>query len=199
MPWPYPSPLGYGPLPVGRGGCGARPRAVRGDGPLMLRVGGDSSDQALFRPRARDTPEWVVELSRGWLRDAGVLVYRAGVRLILDLNLLTATSQIGTTWARGAVRQLPHGSIAGFEIGNEPDIYHRRYRLRLIKEKSLADGLLPGEPAAAQYARDFVSYAHRSRPSRPVSRSWAPLWPIPHGTCAGCPVCSPPRAPVRGR
>lgn len=134
---------------------------VRGDGPLVLRVGGDSSDQALFRPRARDTPEWVVELSRGWLRDAGVLVHRAGVRLILDLNLLTATSQIGTTWARGAVRQLPHGSIAGFEIGNEPDIYHRRYRLRLIKEKSLADGLLPGEPAAAQYARDFVSYARR--------------------------------------
>jgi len=31
---------------------------VPGDGPVLLRIGGDSADEALWEPRTRKMPEW---------------------------------------------------------------------------------------------------------------------------------------------
>ena len=47
------------------------------------------------------------------------------MRLIVDLNLVTDTPLTAATWARAAETSLPRGSIIGFEVGNEPDIYDR--------------------------------------------------------------------------
>ena len=66
-------------------------------------------------------------MTPSWLKQVSVLVRRSGVRLILDLNLVTTSPAISAQWAGAAEAALPHGSIAGFEIGNEPDLYNRKY------------------------------------------------------------------------
>ena len=76
---------------------------VRGDGPLILRVGGDSADHAFWDPDAgaRCRP-WAFSLAPKWLGQARALVRTLGVRLILDLNLITDTPGAAAQWARAA-------------------------------------------------------------------------------------------------
>ena len=93
------------------------------EGPVVLRIGGDSADRGLWSP-TKELPEWVFELTPSWLRQVSAIVRRFGVKLILYLNLLTATPTSAAKWAREAEHRLPRGSILGFEIGNEPDIYN---------------------------------------------------------------------------
>jgi hypothetical protein len=131
---------------------------VRGDGPLILRIGGDSADHTFWDPRARRTPGWVFGLTPAWLRRTSILVHRARVRLILDLNLVTGSPSRAARWARAAQTRLPHGSIAGFEIGNEPDIYSRPYWLASIPQARM-DASLPRFLSASSYTQDFRSYA----------------------------------------
>lgn len=76
--------------------------------------------------------------------------------MILDLNLITANPQLAGAWAREAERGFPRGSIVGFEVGNEPDIYDRRFWL---EHTDPASGLLPRAVTARSYARDFHAYA----------------------------------------
>jgi hypothetical protein len=132
---------------------------VHGDGPLVLRIGGDSADHSFWDSGARAMPEWVFELTPRWLRRTGILVHRTGVRLILDLNLVTGSPSIAAQWAGAAERGLPHGSVIGFEIGNEPDIYSRRYWLATVAAPRLGIRVLPDALSANSYTQDFRSYA----------------------------------------
>jgi hypothetical protein len=95
---------------------------VTQEGPVVLRIGGNSADQSLWAP-SKELPEWQFELTPSWLAQVRDIVQRLHVKLILDLNLLTATPAQAAKWAATAERSLPSGSIIGFEIGNEPDIY----------------------------------------------------------------------------
>jgi hypothetical protein len=132
---------------------------VPGDGPLVLRIGGDSADEAFWETSPRKIPAWVVELTPAWLRGARALVRRSEVRLILDLNLVTATPATASQWARAAELALPPASIAGFEVGNEPDLYDRPYWMSIVSGTSFGDRILPPKLSATVYARDFLSYA----------------------------------------
>jgi len=135
---------------------------VPGNGPLLLRIGGDSADEALWEPRTRKMPEWVIELTTGWLREVRTLVRESGARLILDLNLVTASPSIAAQWARAAERALPDGSIVGFEIGNEPDLYDRQYWLAItsgtfatpLNQRVLRPPHEPREGSADRYGPD---------------------------------------------
>jgi hypothetical protein len=127
-----------------------------GTGPMVLRIGGDSADETLWQPRMRKIPEWVIELTPAWLRETSQLVRRSGIRVLLDLNLLTASPQIAAEWARAAQSALPQGSITGLEIGNEPDLYDRQYWLQVTAGSRT---ILPLQLTAADYARDFLAYA----------------------------------------
>jgi len=44
---------------------------VPGDGPLVLRIGGDSANEALWESEAGEFPEWIVELTPSWLGTDG--------------------------------------------------------------------------------------------------------------------------------
>lgn len=125
----------------------------------MLRIGGDSADEAFWAPRPRELPAWVVALGHAWLRGTRALVQQSGVRLILDLNLVTAAPAVAAQWARAAVAGLPARSIAGFEVGNEPDIYDRRYWRAIVRGTGVGAEVLPRQLSAAVYARDFGLYA----------------------------------------
>jgi hypothetical protein len=142
-----------------------------GDGPLLIRIGGNSADHTFWEPDVRSMPRWVFQLTPAWLQAAARLVARTGVRMILDLNLITDRPGVAMNWARAAEAELPRGSIAGFEIGNEPDIYSRWFWLtRIARTGSRAEGL-PRALTPADYSRDFEAYArllHRLAPGTPL-------------------------------
>jgi hypothetical protein len=145
---------------------------VRGDGPLILRVGGDSADHAFWDPHEAPVPTWAFSLAPRWLGQARALVQRLGMRLILDLNLITDTPGAAAQWARAATSALPPHSVDAFEVGNEPDIYSRADWLAITAGRGL-DGRLVGSAAggrvtgvalpaaltARDYVRDFHAYA----------------------------------------
>jgi hypothetical protein len=157
---------------------------VRGEGPLILRVGGDSADHAFWDPNAGTggvpLPSWAFSLAPKWLGQARALVRTLGVRLILDLNLITDTPGAAAEWARAAKAGLPPQSIEAFEVGNEPDIYSRADWLAITAGRRLEERgagwvggqvggwvgghrftgeTLPAALTARDYARDFRAYA----------------------------------------
>ncbi len=132
---------------------------VAGDGPLIMRIGGDSADQSFWDPKTRTMPYWAFELTPGFLSRLRALVLRDRVKLIVDLNLLTDTPLTAAAWARAAETSLPHGSIVGFEIGNEPDLYERRYWVNMTARSPLVTRPMPLELTPATYVADFAAYA----------------------------------------
>ena len=136
---------------------------VPGDGPLILRVGGNSADHTIWASRLRTMPRWVFELTPAWLQAARKVVRRAKVRLMLDLNLITDSPPAASVWARAAEAELPRRSIAGFEIGNEPDIYSRSFWIAALSRRGLDASILPPGLTPGGYAREFGSYARLLR------------------------------------
>jgi hypothetical protein len=135
---------------------------VPGNGPMVLRIGGDSADRAFWGLPARELlPRAFAVTSRSFAPTAK-LVRRLGLRLILDLNLMAAQPSMAAAWARAAVHALPRGSVFGFEIGNEPDLYHLGdwYRLVTLERRGLAAGVPVARYTAARYLSDFRAYAH---------------------------------------
>lgn len=139
-----------------------------GDGPLLMRIGGDSADHSFWAPKARPMPAWAFELTPEWLQQTGELVRNLDLRLILDLNLVTDTPGQAGQWAQAAESQLPADSISGFEIGNEPDIYNHLYWLTTVAGSKVVP---PTGLTAHTYAHDFQAYARalgRTAPGVPL-------------------------------
>jgi hypothetical protein len=82
-----------------------------------------------------------------------------GLHVILDLNLVTGNPVLAAAWAQEAETVMPRGSIVGFEVGNEPDLYQRSIWLRLVGGEHFDTRVLPRGMTASSYARDFVRYA----------------------------------------
>jgi hypothetical protein len=86
------------------------------------------------------------------------------------LLVLVLTAAIATQWARAARSGLPRGSIAGFEIGNEPDIYDARWWRAVTAAGRFGGDIaadLPSELTPFAYARDFDAYARVLRRAAP--------------------------------
>ena len=132
---------------------------VPGDDPEVLRIGGDSADHSFYEPDVRTPPPWMFAITPRWLRDTGALLRRADARVMLDLNLVTGSPVLAARWASAAYRELPRGSLAGFEIGNEPDIYSRSYWRAIVGRGSPWARALPIRLSAAAYDLEYQSYA----------------------------------------
>jgi Glycosyl hydrolase family 79 C-terminal beta domain len=99
-------------------------------GPLVLRLGGSSADQTYFVPASKAVPAGAFRLSRTYFAHTATLVRALGLHLILDLNLSADSPSMAARVAAAALRWLPPGSVAGFEIGNEPDHFdHGAYSI----------------------------------------------------------------------
>jgi hypothetical protein len=140
---------------------------VPGSGPLVLRVGGDSADHSFWDPDQSRAPRWAFSIEPSLLAQTRQLVRGLGVRLILDLNLITDSPVRATQWAQAAEAALPRGSIVGFEIGNEPDIYTYQAWLAITAGRQYLGRALPSSLTAASYARDFRAYSVALRPVAP--------------------------------
>jgi hypothetical protein len=132
-------------------------------GPTTLRIGGDSADHSFWDPAAARLPRWAFSLAPAWLSHVRSLVRALGVRVILDLNLITDTPAQAANWARAAEAALPPHRIVAFEIGNEPDIYSRAGWQEVTAGRSVFDHPLPPALTATDYVRDFRADASALR------------------------------------
>jgi hypothetical protein len=127
------------------------------NGPMVLRIGGDSADHSFWAPN-RELPEWIFELTPSWLTQVREMIGGLGVHVLLDLNLVTATPANAAQWARTAERAWPPRSILGFEIGNEPDIYSRPSWRTATRGGRGSARRLPSRMTAQSYASAYLSY-----------------------------------------
>ncbi len=132
---------------------------VPGDGPLILRVGGDSSDHTFYDPRILKLPRWAFDLTPVFIQRTARIVREMKLHLILDLNLITATPMLAAAWAQEAEAAMPKGSIIGFEVGNEPDLYNQSFWLQATEHDKFDARVLPRHLTPADYAQDFVAYS----------------------------------------
>ena len=133
-----------------------------GDGRFVLRIGGNSADHALWDPDAGHAPSWVYPVGRKWLHQTASVVRAADLRLIVDLDLVTGDPARAAQWARQVMLRMPHHSVAGFEIGNEPDIYDRRFWLAHLGTEIA--GRVPAAITSASYDDAYAAYARALRP-----------------------------------
>jgi hypothetical protein len=82
------------------------------------------------------------------------------LHVILDLNLVTSTPRLAGAWAKEAEAVIPRGSIVGFEIGNEPDLYTRTFWLATTRDDQFGGRILPDGITPISYAASFNAYAH---------------------------------------
>ena len=134
---------------------------VAGDGPMIIRVGGDSADHSYWESIDRVMPARAFELTPTWLQRTRRLVRSADLRLILDLNLVANSPSMAAGWASAATAALPRGTVIGYEVGNEPDLYHRSawYRLASIARSGIARALTQPGFSPRNYVSGFGSYA----------------------------------------
>ena len=132
---------------------------VPGEGPVILRVGGDSADRTFWATDVRRASRWAYDLTPSWWQALGTLVRRTGARVIVDLNLVTGSPYMAAQWARKAEAALPRGSIIGFEVGNEPDIYSNRYWSKAVSSGTLRTDLVPLKLSSISYLDEFEAYA----------------------------------------
>lgn len=151
---------------------------VAGDPGFVLRIGGNSSDHSFWEPADRRRPRWMFPLTPRWLRDGATVVRTSHLRVILDLNLVTGTPQLASVWARKTLDGMPRGSVIGFEIGNEPDIYNRAFWLDHIGDAMAP--LLPQAITASGYAGTYARYAASVARPAPRVPLLAPALAEPH-------------------
>ena len=129
------------------------------DGRFVLRIGGSSSDHAFWDPTRRPLPHWAFEVTPAWLTRTVRIVRQLHLRVIVDLNTVTSTPRLAADWADAAEDRLPPGSIIGFEIGNEPDVYDRDVWAYRLGDTTFDDGVLPKAITARSYVTEYDAYA----------------------------------------
>ena len=167
----------YWSLPLWAARIGLLERAIAavhpaGTGSLVLRIGGDSADHSFWDPSAAPLPRWAFAVAPSWTGRLRALVHALGLRVILDLNLITDTPAQAAAWARAARSALPPRTIAAFEIGNEPDIYSRAGWLSSIIGRAALVRPLPRALTATDYVRDFLADARaldQAAPGTPLA------------------------------
>jgi len=145
---------------------------VRGEGPMILRIGGDSADRSFWDPKRVAMPWWAFGLTGSWVRQTSSIVRREHLKLIIDLNLVTATPSSASRWAQAALAGLPRGSIIAFEVGNEPDLYAHWYWFASIGRSRLTTAILPRSISSPIYDEDYLSYSRllaRVAPTVPLA------------------------------
>jgi hypothetical protein len=147
-----------------------------GDGPVALRIGGQSADTTYWTP-GFTVPAHAITIDSTYMQNLGQLAGEVPLSVMFDLNLAahspsmaeTHSPSMAETVATAAVNALPAGALSALEVGNEPDLY-----------RTLT---FPNQPWAANYgpsnyAIDYSSYA-------PALASAAPGVPLAGPSLAG--------------
>jgi hypothetical protein len=147
---------------------------VHGDGPLIVRIGGNSADHAFVEPGSLVGPRWVFPVTPKFLSRTATIIRATKSRVIINLNLATGSPAEAAQLAQAAKRRLPHGSILAFEVGNEPDVFDRSFR-----PGALFNGTHPRRQTPLKYAGEFTSYGRAVERIAPGSALAAPALASP--------------------
>lgn len=132
---------------------------VPGNGPFVLRIGGDSASHAVLNVFHRRLPASIFDVTPGWFHRATEIVNALHAHVIFDLGLVTDDPGRAGPWAHAATTELPHGSLLAYEIGNEPDLYTRRYWATVFSPLGLLVRDLPLDVTPESYAKLFGGYS----------------------------------------
>ena len=130
-------------------------------------MGGNSTDRTFWDPTGRRLAPWAFGLTPRYFRQIAGLVRLTGARILFDLNLATATAAVSAQVAAVAERLLPHGSIMGFEVGNEPDLYDHSGLLAKLSRHAHGFYVVRRPMSAEKYVADFDAYARVLAPIAP--------------------------------
>jgi hypothetical protein len=90
----------------------------------ILRFGGDSTDWTWWPVKGMPKPGGIrYTLNSKWLQIARAMNAQLHSRLILGVNLEAGSVKLAKTMANALVSGIGKPSIAGLEIGNEPELY----------------------------------------------------------------------------
>jgi hypothetical protein len=147
---------------------------VRGDGRFVMRIGGDSADYAVWDPGSHRLDPWAFPVKPALVARLARIVRTLRLRVIIDLNTVTSTPHLAATWARAAEARLPTGSILGFEVGNEPDLYSWAGWVAKLKGKGFDLARLPKRLTPADYVVQYHHFARAVRGAVPGAPLLAP-------------------------
>jgi hypothetical protein len=92
--------------------------------PLVLRIGGDSTDATWWPvPGIRPPAGVSYALTPGWLAGARALAGAVPAKLILGLNLAANRPRLSAAEASALQSGIGPTGVGAFELGNEPDVY----------------------------------------------------------------------------
>jgi hypothetical protein len=92
--------------------------------PVPLRIGGNSTDTTWWPVQGMSRPRGVrYSLTPAWLAAVHALTSAVPAQLIMGVNLAAGRPRVAAAEAQAFLRGIGPGSIAAFEIGNEPDVY----------------------------------------------------------------------------
>ena len=98
-------------------------RTLAGGSPV-IRIGGDTTDWIWWPVKRMARPPGVkYTLTRRWVAVARAVALALRSHLILGINLEADSRRVAGTEARALLKGLGGRVIAGFELGNEPDVY----------------------------------------------------------------------------
>ena len=96
-------------------------------GPMLLRIGGNSEDEAAYDLRSfHHLPKFVhINITTATLKAMRRLAQITGCRYVLGLNLGADQPALAVRLVKASLRYIGRRHIAAFEIGNEPDDFGR--------------------------------------------------------------------------
>jgi hypothetical protein len=133
----------------------------RSGGPMVVRLGGKSADDAYWDAPTLGTPSWVFEIGNNWLAQLSSLAKRDRLEVTLDLNLAVHSPAMEASFAKSASDALGPRLLA-LAIGNEPDLFRFQPGLDVEKVPATIAGTLPLWTQAyspTEYRSDYMAYA----------------------------------------
>ncbi|HWD65219.1 MAG TPA: glycosyl hydrolase family 79 C-terminal domain-containing protein [Solirubrobacteraceae bacterium] len=149
---------------------------VPGDGALMLRVGGQSTEQTYWDAPKLGVGSEAYRPDLAWLKTLARLTRASHLRVLVDLNLVARSPSMAAALAKSLAHYMPARSIAGLEVGNEPDIGHRQVANPLAPPGETVPHTPKGwdQYTSSQYLSLFRSYAKAVHASAPSLRMVGP-------------------------
>lgn len=119
----------------------------------VLRIGGESTDYSWWPLARKPAPAGVhYALTPAWLGEVHDLAQATDARLILGINLQSASRRVAATEAGAIVGGIGSRWILGLEPGNEPELYRTLSRSRTVQSTRQRE---------AAFARLFAAVADR--------------------------------------
>ena len=142
----------------------------------VLRIGGDGTDWSWWPvPGMTQPPGIKYSITPAYLGTVRAFAKALDAKVIMGINLEANSERIAAAEAAAIISRVGLSSIAGLEIGNEPELYSS-----FGWYKSVAGLQVPGRPPGydeADYEHDFTTFA-AGIPDAPLAgpSSGAPGW-----------------------